>query len=241
MTIGGLILTRFQEMMEKNKMSLIVSLPENDLSLGRAAIEAGADGLKFHINVEHRASGNIFYGLNEYKSMFATLRDECNGPLGIVLGDSPEKISFDEVRELEDIGFDYFSLYSKDIPLELLKTKLAKTFAIADGFHIDLLDALDNTIMDGFEISIVKKEDYGLPLTFQDYLAYKSIIDKVAIPTIIPSQKKLIPSDIPYLHDIGVDAVMLGAVVIGKSVKDISKSVKEFRKAIDELQSSQLS
>ena len=84
-------MTKLKEMIKRNKMSLVISLPENDLSLARAAMEAGADGLKFHINVEHRASRNVFHGLDEYKSMFETLRSEFDGLLGIVLGDSPER------------------------------------------------------------------------------------------------------------------------------------------------------
>ena len=50
----------YLKMLENPKMTLIMSLPKNDPALCRAAFEAGADAVKVHINVEHRASGSRF-------------------------------------------------------------------------------------------------------------------------------------------------------------------------------------
>ena len=41
-------------------MDLVVSLPRNDVELATAAANAGANALKVHMNVAHRASGTHF-------------------------------------------------------------------------------------------------------------------------------------------------------------------------------------
>ena len=47
------------------KLTLIVSLPKNDVEVARAAIKGGADVIKIHINVEHRASKTKFGSFDE--------------------------------------------------------------------------------------------------------------------------------------------------------------------------------
>ena len=53
-------MNEFLKLFEKNRPVLIMSLPDNDPALCRAAFEEGADVVKVHINVEHRASGTHF-------------------------------------------------------------------------------------------------------------------------------------------------------------------------------------
>ena len=47
---------RFVQLMDQRKFTLVVSLPSNDLELAKAALEGGADAVKVHCNVWHRAS-----------------------------------------------------------------------------------------------------------------------------------------------------------------------------------------
>lgn len=62
-------------------LQLFVSLPANDIKLAEAALASGADGLKVHINVGHRASGNRFGTLDSYADMFKDIRSRFIGPL----------------------------------------------------------------------------------------------------------------------------------------------------------------
>lgn len=75
----------FKELLERKPLSLVVSLPENDIALARAAMEEGADALKVHYNVGHRASGNHFGPLDMYAEVFRAIRSEFGGPLGLYL------------------------------------------------------------------------------------------------------------------------------------------------------------
>ena len=51
---------KFKELIEGNKFSLVVSLPSNNLELAKAALDGGAQAVKVHCNVWHRASGHTF-------------------------------------------------------------------------------------------------------------------------------------------------------------------------------------
>lgn len=224
---------RFQAMLHNNDLSLVVSLPENSWALAKAAMDAGADGLKFHINVEHKASGNHFGHLQTYRDLFQKVREVFTGPIGIVLGDSAEKVREADLDTLEALGFDYYSLYCRHIPLHLTDTdKLKKTFAVSSDFDASLLHSLKDFQFDGIEISAVKSDDYGSPLTLEDLLTYRSFINQVDIPVILPSQKKWIADDVSYLKQIGADVLMLGTVVIGTTESSVYHQVKAFKESI---------
>ena len=64
---------------------LIVSLPRNDRDLARAAIDSGADLLKVHVNVHHRASGTAFGSLQEEMDRLNAILD-LHVPTGLVVG-----------------------------------------------------------------------------------------------------------------------------------------------------------
>ena len=218
-----------QELFNSKSMSIIASLPENRMDLAQAAIDAGADALKFHINVSHRASGNKFENVNSYIEVFNEVRGKFGGPIGIVIGDEIEKVLSVDVKGLKELGFNFFSLYAKDIGSNLLlQDDLEQTVALNTEFSIDKAQYIDSFNYKAVELSIVKKEDYGKPLNFEDIISYKSYRENTKLPIIIPSQKKLVPEDMVVLENIGINAVMLGAVTIGKTAESIYENISKF-------------
>ncbi|SFA76023.1 hypothetical protein SAMN04488072_101437 [Lentibacillus halodurans] len=221
-----------KELLNEKDFSLIVSLPSNDIETAKAAIAGGADALKIHLNVEHRASGNTFGSLKDNLAFFEQLVKEFNGPLGIVPGGNLENINKDELKSLEKLGFDYYSVYMKHMPSFMLDLELEKTVAGDSSYSIDTLKAMNCSAMDAFEASIVPGEKYGTALNFEDLLNYRLIVDALDIPVIVPSQRKITSSDIPHLKSTGVKALMIGAVVTGDDVKSIEEATKTLKKSI---------
>lgn len=222
--------------LEEKKMALIVSLPENNLELAKAALSEGADAVKMHVNVEHRASGNHFHSTEAYREVFQQIRAEYSGPLGIVPGGSFNSIKKSEMDLLTQIGFDYFSIYSHHLPSWMMKLKtMEKTFAIHADYSQEMVGKVGDLGITALEASIVPGEEYGSLLTFQDILTYGAIVEKMDVPVLIPSQRKLVADDISLLNQVGVKGVMLGAVVVGNSAESIKENVSSFRKAIDDL------
>ncbi|WP_010275768.1 beta/alpha barrel domain-containing protein [Paenibacillus senegalensis] len=225
-----------KQMFQKNKMSLIVSLPNNKIEFVRAAQEAGADGIKFHIQVDHRASGNKFRSLNDYKEVFKQARQEFKGAMGLVLGDKIKDVDAVDLNEVKELGFDYYSLYAGHISSSLINQELIeKTFAIGDSFSIEHLGDCSAFGVEALEVSTVPKDDYGKPLNFSDLLLYRAYADRTSVPVIIPSQKKLVAGDVRTIHQAGAKAIMLGAVVTQENPEALYQAVSDFRRAIDAL------
>ena len=79
----------FVELLSDRKFTLVVSLPANDLNLAKAALEGGADAVKVHCNVWHRASGHTFGTFEENKDFLKDLISLCGDvPVGLVPGTS---------------------------------------------------------------------------------------------------------------------------------------------------------
>lgn len=225
-----------ETLLNEQKMTLAVSIPKNIPTLAKAAMKTGADAIKMHVNVEHWASGNSFGNAESYESEFREIRSQFSGPLGIVPGGSFEAIKKAELEKLTKLGFDYFSIYAHHMPSWMLGLdEYEKTFAITGEYSIDSIQKIKDFGITAIETSIIQAAEYGSPLTFRDVLAYQNIVQSTDVPIIVPSQRLLVPSDIPLLYQAGVRSVMLGAVVIGQTEESIEKAVSSFRNEIDKL------
>ncbi|WP_342553906.1 hypothetical protein [Paenibacillus sp. FSL R7-0652] len=227
---------RLQALLDQKPLSLIVSLPANDPALARAAKEEGADALKVHYNVGHRASGSHFGPLDEYTEVFDAIRSEFGGPLGVVPSGSIEGTRREDVERLAGMGFDFYSIYAHHLPSFMLRDLgLASTFAINDEYDPSLVAGAAHFGFTALEASIVPGKEYGTPLSFADVLHYRRLVQQAGIPVLVPSQRKLVPEDIPVLHHSGVKAIMLGAIVTGKTEDQLRRAVSNFRNAMDRL------
>jgi len=225
-----------QRCLESKKFTLIVSLPANDENLAAAALQEGADALKVHCNVNHPASGTLFGPLREYETVFHNIRSQFKGPLGIVPAGSVEGARFKDIALLAAMGFDYYSIYAHHLPSFMMnESAMDRTFAISDQYDLNLVKSARRFGFTALEAAIIPGSEYGTPLSFADVMKYRYLVETVQIPVIVPSQRKLVPHDISVLHDAGVKAVMLGAVVVGRTVEQMRKAVADIRNAIDRL------
>ena len=228
-------MTELKRMLSNNEFSLIVSLPSNDIEIARAAVSAGADAIKVHVNVEHRASGNHYGSVKENQAFLEALVHEFNCPVGIVPGGTINDITPEEVKILEDLGINYFSVYIKECPTFLLNSSMEKTIAGDMDYIARQGKYLADLGIEAFEASIINGAEYGSPLSVNDLLAYSELVENTELPVIIPSQRKIKPEEAVYLKKIGVKALMIGAVCTGSTVESVSNSVKQFREALDSM------
>ncbi|WP_409175334.1 hypothetical protein [Brevibacillus fortis] len=227
-------MNRFRQALEEKPFLLMVSLPQNDETLARAAMEEGADGLKMHINVYHRASGNRFGPLAEYMDFLQKIRSQFAGPIGIVPGGSMEELNPEEIKQFDSLGIDFISIYGHHLPASLLKIEgVASTFAIDDQFDLNRLEAVKHFPMTALEASIIPGSEYGTRLTFADLLTYRYIVEKAGIPIIVPTQRKIVAEDIVALRETGVRVLLAGAMAIGRTEDEIRRSIHALRNAID--------
>jgi len=228
-------MTIIVEKLKKNKLTLIVSLPENSPELAIVAQEAGADAIKVHLNVHHDASGTHFGTFAEEKESLIKIIKSVNIPVGIMPG-ADEVATESELEELKNMGFDFLDIYVQHMPGWMSEVDgLAKIVAIGERYDIERLMSLDRFGADAVEASIIPHEQYGKKLTIGDLQDYITIAVGSPLPVIVPTQKKIDPDEVPLIADSGVKGLMIGAIVTGKTPESIKNATRLFRKAIDSL------
>lgn len=229
----------FKEMLMENRFSLVVSLPSNDLGMAEAALKGGAQAVKVHCNVWHRASGHTFGTFAENRAFLKDLIALCGEvPVGLVPGGEDAFITEEERLELEEMGLGFFSAYTRHIPCHMLDSKkLVRMAAIDDTYDQGILDAVRRSAIDVLECSVQPGERYGQPLDYGDLLRYSDIVDKTGKPCLIPTQKKIRPNEVRRLYQVGCKAVMIGAVVMGREpdAGEVRRAAAAFREAIEAL------
>jgi len=224
-------------------MKLIVSLPDNELSLARAAVAGGTDAVKVHMNAVHRASGASFGAFAQEKERVLKLIGEAETQVGLMPGQQALP-TLAELNELIDAGLAFIDIYAHHLPASYLEL----------GLHTELIPAIDrmhppgkiatltSTTIQGkpvvamLEAAIVPLENYGEPLTSADVASYRSLAQASERPVLVPTQKAILPIDLPALADAGVGGIMIGVIVTGPTEGGIEKVTRQFRAAIDKLQ-----
>lgn len=230
---------KFKELIEGNKFSLVVSLPSNNLELAKAALDGGAQAVKVHCNVWHRASGHTFGTYAENREFLQQLITLCKDvPVGLVPGGEDAFITPEERLELENMGLGFFSSYSQHLPCHMMESEvLTKMVAIDYTYTENTLDAVRSSGIDVLECSVQPGENYGTDLNYADILRYSDIVTKSGKPCLIPTQRKIKPCEVKHLYEAGCKAVMIGAIVMGKEpdAKQLQAVTSAFREAIDAL------
>lgn len=224
----------FIQMLHKKPMTLIMSLPKNDVVLCNRAFDAGADVVKVHCNLSHHASNTGFEGFGTYVDIFTQMLSEAKGPMGLVLGAEPGDVRRD-MPEAAKLTFDFFSLYAHHVPPTLLGFPQALMAACGHGYALEEAACLEQCGAQALEASVIPHEGYGQPLNLRDVMGYRMLCQATRLPVVVPTQREITPEDVPYLRDAGVKAIMIGAIVTGRETESIAHAVDRFRRAIDKL------
>jgi hypothetical protein len=223
-------------------MELFVSLPENDLDLAQAAAQSGADAIKVHMNVSHEASGTHFGGFAEERERVERIIAAVDCPVGLMPGASFDKLPTRE--ELESLsGLAFLDIYTHHMPLWFLDLphKLIVALREFDGFteppfyltHMFYPPEANTNRIGMAEASIFSPEELGKPFTFHDYRRLRILQEYIDVPLVVPTQKFITPEDAVWLKRGGTGALMIGAVVTGRTADGIAAATAAYRRAID--------
>jgi hypothetical protein len=212
---------RLTELLNINKLTLIVDLPQNDPVLAEAAIAAGADALQLHYD-------------NDQEKLKKILKS-TSIPAGIMIN-KPAQVEKKEVQALGKLGFDFINMKRDDLPEYYSNIKgMAKILGLGNRFTIDLVLGVGEHGADALDAAIIPTAEQGKDLVVGDLQNYISIIIAAGIPVIIPTERAIRPSEVAIISDTEAKGLMLTPVVLGTSAKHIEKNVKEFRVAVDDL------
>lgn len=226
----------YLSVLNRRRPALIVSLPGNRPELARAAQDGGADVIKVHMNVQHRASGLCFGTFEEEKEALEKILAAVNLPCGIVAGNHVDDVERD-FRKAYELGFEFVSLYTSAMPLSVLAVPgLVKMAALSYDYTLEDVRSLSDVGAEVLEASVMRPETYGQRLTAAELLQYASICRESKIPVVVPTQRAVRPAEVKQLADCGISGIMVGAVVTGAEAESLRRSVGEFRSAIDRLE-----
>lgn len=211
---------------------LLVSLPRNDSELARAAIDGGADLLKVHVNVQHRASGTDFGTLAEEMEALAAILD-LGTPTGLVPGEEA-MVNQEEVPQLRRFAF--LDAYLTHLPLYLYAAGVPVVPAIPHDYPPEALPFLRRLPGEWAEASLVHPEGYGRAPTAGDLVALERAGELSGRRLIVPTQRRLHPQDLGRYFELpAVWAVMIGAIVTGVGAAGIEQATRAFRQSLDRL------
>jgi len=227
------------EQMLADGFHLLVSLPRNDIELARAALEAGAQGLKVHIGLHHHASGLSTGTLDEEADRIAEIVS-LGLPVGIVPGAGEGLATRDEMLRLAALGVDFFDLYSEDMPAWMLRMdECAMSVMVAFSSQASPWGLIEHTADASrpsmIEASVLPHEAYGQQLVAADVSLYAEIVHRSGLPVVVPSQKAILPEEVAPLADAGVAALLIGAIVTGAEHASMADATGRFRAAVDRL------
>lgn len=223
-------MSRLQEILRHKKFVVGVSLPRHDMALAKAACECGVDFVKVHANVHHKASGTHFGSWNEERAIIQEIVAGVKIPVGLMPG-AETTVTPEEMQQAIDIGIDFFDIYDFHMPCWMLHLPIGKMIAVGEHFSLSEVEALEGLGMDFLEASIVSSALYRAPLVVKDLTHYELLASTCKKPVLVPSQKRIEPSHVGQLKQIGVQGIILGTISIGESVDEFTRRLPLFTDA----------
>ena len=213
-------------------LTLMVSLPANDVDLARAARDGGASALKVHTNVGHRASGTAFGDVEQERHRIEQII-ALGLPTGVVPGE-PGRIHRDQVEHVVRLGVAFCDVYLRGAPAWFADGCLPAAAMVATGPDDDpaATSVLADLGIAAVEASNAEPEAYGTELPFEQLVTYRQIVEASGLPVVVPTQHAITPADVPALLRTGVRGLLLGAVVTGTEAASIREATERFAEAI---------
>ncbi|MCE7872034.1 hypothetical protein DYH09_16870 [bacterium CPR1] len=228
-------MSRLGELTSNGAFRLMVSLPKNRVDMALAAVEAGAEILKVHLNCHHFASDTRFGSWRDEKPVLREILDAVRVPVGIVTGEETQPTAA-EWAELSGFGFDFWDLFARytapgcfDVP------GLGRMVAVDDSWTGEMVQDMVKLGVDVFEASIIPRTQYRTPLNLVDLTRYAALGRAARVPIMVPSQKALRPDEVGWLRRVGASGVTIGAIVTGLEPDGLRAATASFRAAIDAL------
>lgn len=222
---------RFLERIRQGHFGVIVALPSNDLTMAQAAEAAGADAIKVHLNITHRASKVTFGSLEQERPVLERILSSVKIPVGIV--PAAEGVRRDEVAAVARMGFDFIDMFAQFIPPWYLQlpgvTKVAAVDSTWTPEEMRMLARVPEIEM--VEVAIIAPEGYGQPLSLRDLVRYRAAVQALDKPSILPTQRRVELDDVPVLAGLGINAVMIGVLFTGREADQLYERTKAFVRA----------
>jgi hypothetical protein len=140
----------------------------------------------------------------------------------------------DELPRLRRFAF--IDAYVHRLPLFLYEAGIPVIPAVPHDYPATALGSLAALPGDWLEAALVPPDGYGRDPTAADLAALAHLGAVTRRRLIVPTQRRIRPQDVArYLTIPQVWALMIGAVVTGRTARGIARATEQFRRALDDL------
>jgi hypothetical protein len=137
------------------------------------------------------------------------------------------------MAELAEMGMDFFDLYVHDMPVWMTRLEgMTRTAAIGHDTPLEAIPGLGKLGFEMLEAAVIPHEGYGAPLSVSDLVGYERIRSATSLPIIVPTQRAIEPGDVPALIGMGLNAIMIGAIVTGREPDGVRAATEQFASAL---------
>jgi hypothetical protein len=214
-------MSRLTDLLNKDKFSLIVRLPESTIAYAIAAEEAGADAISVDIDLAQKDRSEIIEIASSVKI-----------PVGIAFNDPDIKET--QFKAFVKAGFDFFEVPLITMPEWMMKFEGAAILgSLSSEYSLDDLTKITKKHVDAIDAAVVPKDDIGRDLTVGDLQQYITIAISTGVPVLVPTQKLIRVSEIPIIWDTGAKGIVLDNVCTGTTIETFKTIVKQFKSAVD--------
>jgi len=204
-------MSKLLKLLKEKKLSLIVELPENRVELAQEAEREGADAL-----------------LVKQDYAPEDLLGAVKIPVGVDLSHL-EKLSDKEIKSYEK--FDFINFHFEVLALLAKQKRSGRIIALNEHYTLDRLIGLESLGAQAVDAAIVPISQASRELVVGDLQNYIAIAISSNLPVIIPTQRKILPSEVAIIADTGAKGLLLTPNVLGENLKKL----KEYRAAVDDL------
>lgn len=177
-----------------------------------------------------------FGGVAEERQRLAEMVRAAEGhPFGIVVGANGD-LTVAELEELIKMGVDFVAVYPHRAPAAILSMEALGHVARLDpGYPSGATRGLAELEVDAFALSAGRPRDSLGSFTVHDMANFRQFLDTLHRPVMVASSWDILPDDLKFFREQGVEALILTPHVLGETAASVGEKVAEFRKAIAKL------
>lgn len=232
----GISLDELNQKFLSDAPALCVSLIHNHFDLAQAVEDAGADGIKVHINLNHPHAGVRLGSFEEEADALHKIVSSVSIPVGIVPRGASGTTA-EEVQAFAEFGFAFVDLYSGFMSPEILAVpNIGKWVAPRVEYTSAMLETLSHVSgIDVIEAAFLPIEKFGVPLSVDDLVRLRLGLKAISgrKPLVLPTDRALTERDLPALMAAGISNYLIGYAVTGSDLESVVSTTKRFRQALD--------
>lgn len=210
-------------------MVVVAILPRNDVSLAKAAVQAGADVVTLRIC---GAGTDLLHETGDLNAEEPAIQETIQAVggrtmVGLIIG-SNGAIGPDDLGKISNLGVDFVMSYPHLTPAGFLEISNVGRLAILDHQGGSVARGINDLSIQGALVRLDRPSDSPSEMTVLDVATYRAAADSVHRPIIAFPSWKPTPGDVEVLKNAGIEGLALVGPQPDATAEDIGNLVRPF-------------